>query len=110
MKTENKIIWIAASALVIIVSTCSACSVNQKASGTVKTENKVNADVNVIVDFPICNRQDWNYDQVMHCIDLCNEYEIKATTDENFGKVLEVMKETSGAEDAIAPSNIMGVI
>jgi hypothetical protein len=50
----------------------------------------------------------------MHCIDLCNEYEIKATTDENFRKVLEVMNKTSGEEEddesSTDPENIQGII
>jgi hypothetical protein len=81
----------------------SACGMSHRTSGTVKTDNEVKATVSI--DYPICNRADWSYDQIMHCIELCTKYKVEVAGDEKVVDILDMIN-----EQAQEPEQIQGGI
>lgn len=75
-------------ALLALILPISTCYVTHRVKGTVKSENKV--DAQIIINYPLCDRKDWTYEQVTTCVDICNDYRATIGADP---KLLELLNE-----------------
>jgi hypothetical protein len=89
--------------ILILLGLIPACGVQHRASGTVKTDSDVKAEV--AITYPICDRPDWSYDQIMRCIELCTNYKIEVAGDEKVIDILDMVN-----EQAQEPEQIQGEI
>jgi hypothetical protein len=68
--------------------------------GNNKVSGGTNNTVVVEISYPICDREDWTFEQIVYCIDLMNEYTIKAEGDQSgIQKIIDLTNEKGTITD-----------